>query len=96
MTERSRPSRAPSAAPAPQAPSSIQRVAEQYGGNTDVSDTEQRSTVSLDTDSSSQEQQQDDAPQKGSEVDIDDLARKVYAEVKRKLTVEWERLRSRF
>jgi hypothetical protein len=30
------------------------------------------------------------------EPDVDELARKVYAEVKRRLSLEWERIRQRF
>jgi hypothetical protein len=29
-------------------------------------------------------------------VDVDELARRVYAEIKRRLSVEWERTRQRF
>jgi hypothetical protein len=75
--------------PTPQSRSRIQRVAEQYEDDLQTSDVEQRSSSSL-------EQQQEESTTEESGVDIDDLARKVYAEIKRKLTVEWERLRSRF
>jgi hypothetical protein len=37
-----------------------------------------------------------DSGEAGSEVDTDELARKVYAEIKRRLTTEWERFRNYF
>lgn len=93
--EQPRPDTFRSRIPTSQTPPLIQRVTEQYGGETEVANTEQRSTSSPDEGSSAQEQQQDQSTGE-SAVDIDDIARKVYAEVKRKLTVEWERLRARF
>ncbi|MDF1512925.1 MAG: hypothetical protein P1S60_03840 [Anaerolineae bacterium] len=73
----------------------IQRVAAPYREEAQTSSTEQRQTVSSDEGLAEQQQQQEEvAPE--STVDIDDLARKVYAEVKRKLSIEWERLRTKF
>jgi len=40
--------------------------------------------------------QQSDSDEEQSEVDTDELARKVYAEIKRRLTTEWERFRNHF
>ncbi len=42
------------------------------------------------------ETQTDEKPESGAEVDTDELAKKVYAQLKRRLAVEWERLRKRF
>ena len=36
------------------------------------------------------------AQQAGGEVNIDELAMRVYGEVKRRLSIEWERLRRKF
>ena len=95
LSKQSRPAITPSPVPVTQSPPHIQRVAEQSGGDTQTSNVEQRQSASPDAIESGQEQQQAQSPAE-SNVDIDDLARKVYAEVKRKLTVEWERLRTRF
>ena len=43
-----------------------------------------------------QQQQPQQAGQAGAEPNVEELAQKVYADIKRRLSVEWERLRQRF
>ena len=88
-----RPVITPATASVPQQPAHIQRVAVPERSEDQTSSVEQSQSRNSTGTETGQEQEQ---TRTDSGVDIDDLAQKVYAEVKRKLTVEWERLRTRF
>ncbi len=75
--------RKPAVSPAPM-PAIVQRQAQE----TDSSVPTQRPE--------GEETQVEGQAETGAEVDTDELARKVYAQIKRRLAVEWERLRKRF
>jgi hypothetical protein len=79
-----------------QVPSHIQRVAQQRRTATQTSAVQQRSSADIGETAAAQEQTETLQEGESDGVDIDDLARIVYAEIKRKLTIEWERLRTKF